>query len=218
MNSKVKTPLKPGSAGSAKAKASAESRQRIIDAAVRLFAQHGFAATGLRELAAAADVNLAMINYFFGSKKGLLKEILDDFFAGYVEVAQQQLLCEGETAHKVETFIKAAVHYFAQRRDYVVVVISELPHDDPEVLEHKASWGRQMVAILGQEICQPLLADRGQTLSPMLIGPMLTSMMASRFLFAPISEKVMTDEHTAAPSIDEYAEQLSRIFLSGVLG
>ncbi len=59
-------------------------RDRIFQTAVRLFAKHGFAGTGMRELANKADVNLAMINYFYGSKKGLLKEILDDFFVGYI--------------------------------------------------------------------------------------------------------------------------------------
>ena len=51
-------------------------KERIFRSAVYLFARHGFAGTGLRELAARAEVNLAMINYFYGSQKGLLKEIL----------------------------------------------------------------------------------------------------------------------------------------------
>ncbi len=192
-----------------------ESRQRILDAAIRLFARHGYAGTGLRELATEADVNLAMINYFFGSKKGLLKEILDDFFAGYLRVARKQLESEGDTADKLDAFIREAVRYFAERRDCLVVVITELPHDDPEVIDHKAAWGRQMMAILGKEVCKPLSVGRDRPLTPLLVGPMLTSMMASRFLFAPISERVGSAD--MASSVEDYADELSRLILDGLL-
>ncbi len=191
-----------------------ESRKRILDAAVRLFARHGYAGTGLRELATEADVNLAMINYFFGSKKGLLKEILDDFFAGYLRVAREQLEGEGDAADKLDAFIREAVRYFAQRRDCLVVVITELPHDDPEVIDHKAAWGRQMMAILGKEVCRPLSLGRERPLTPLLIGPMLTSMMASRFLFAPVSERVGSAD--MASSVEDYADELSRLILDGL--
>jgi AcrR family transcriptional regulator len=213
MNEKVKRGQKnpPASSG----RGGAESRRRILDAAIELFARHGYAGTGLRELAAAADVNLAMINYFFGSKKGLLKEILDDFFSGYLEVARLHLEREGETADKLDAFIRAAVHYFADNRDCLVVVITELPHDDPEVIEHKAAWGRQMMAILGREICKPLSAERDRPLTPLLIGPVLTSAMASRFLFAPVSERL--GEAAANNDIDSYARDLSRLLLSGLI-
>ena len=56
-------------------------RQRIIAAAVRLFAKKGFSATGVRELATAAQVKPSMIGYYFGSKQGLLEHLLDDFFS-----------------------------------------------------------------------------------------------------------------------------------------
>jgi AcrR family transcriptional regulator len=48
---------------------------RIIEAAGPIFAQKGFAATTVREICAAAKVNQAAINYYFGSKEGLYKEV-----------------------------------------------------------------------------------------------------------------------------------------------
>ena len=60
------------------------SKVRILNTAVRIFARKGYASTGMRELADGAEVNLAMINYFFGSKKELLKVILERFFTGYL--------------------------------------------------------------------------------------------------------------------------------------
>jgi AcrR family transcriptional regulator len=53
-----------------------DTKQRILDTAERLIAQHGYAATSLRHIIAEAGVNLAAIHYHFGSKEELLDEII----------------------------------------------------------------------------------------------------------------------------------------------
>ena len=50
-----------------------QSRERLLHAALRLFAQQGFAKTSTREIAEAAGVNLAAISYYFGDKQGLYR-------------------------------------------------------------------------------------------------------------------------------------------------
>ena len=47
------------------------SRQRLLDAAERLFAEHGFHGVSLRTITAEAGMNLAAANYYFGGKEGL---------------------------------------------------------------------------------------------------------------------------------------------------
>src|ERR1044071_1067563 len=48
------------------------TKNRILDAAERLFAEHGFDATSLRDITAEAGVNLASANYHFRSKEALI--------------------------------------------------------------------------------------------------------------------------------------------------
>ncbi len=48
-----------------------ESRQRLLHAALRLFAERGFAKTSIRDIALAAQTNVAAISYYFGDKKQL---------------------------------------------------------------------------------------------------------------------------------------------------
>jgi len=52
-----------------------ETRTRILDAAEELFMQHGFEGTSMRQLTAKADVNLAAVNYHFGSKDALIEAV-----------------------------------------------------------------------------------------------------------------------------------------------
>jgi AcrR family transcriptional regulator len=49
----------------------AKSRQRILETARNLFAEHGYVGTTVRAVATDADVDPAMVFYFFGSKQGL---------------------------------------------------------------------------------------------------------------------------------------------------
>lgn len=52
-----------------------DTRERILNAAEVLFAEHGFARTSLRMLTTRAGVNLAAVNYHFGSKEALIQAV-----------------------------------------------------------------------------------------------------------------------------------------------
>jgi AcrR family transcriptional regulator len=56
-------------------KANSDTRERILDAAERLFMENGYEATSMRTITGAAEVNLAAVNYHFGSKEALLREV-----------------------------------------------------------------------------------------------------------------------------------------------
>ncbi len=71
----------------------ADTRTRILDAAERLFAEYGFAETSLRRITREAGVNLAAVNYHFGSRERLIHEV----FARLVEpVNRERLACLDE--------------------------------------------------------------------------------------------------------------------------
>ena len=53
-----------------------DTKQSILDAAEYLFAQNGYRGTSLREITGRAKVNLAAVNYHFGSKKTLVEEVI----------------------------------------------------------------------------------------------------------------------------------------------
>lgn len=54
-----------------------DTKARILDAAERLFGRDGFHATSLRAITAAAEANLAAVNYHFGSKEALLEAVFE---------------------------------------------------------------------------------------------------------------------------------------------
>jgi len=55
---------------------SQDTKSRILDVAEQLFMEHGFEATSLRQLTSSASVNLAAVNYHFGTKEELFQAVL----------------------------------------------------------------------------------------------------------------------------------------------
>lgn len=69
------TPRKTPAAAASAAENDPGTRERIFREAERLFAEHGFDRVSMRDLTVAAGVNLAAVNYHYGSKDGLLMAI-----------------------------------------------------------------------------------------------------------------------------------------------
>ena len=65
-----------GNAAQVKALDPIDTKSKILDAAEELFMEHGFEATSLRLITTAAGVNLAAVNYHFGSKEELFQAVL----------------------------------------------------------------------------------------------------------------------------------------------
>ena len=58
---------------------------------MNLFGQKGFEGTSVREIAALADVNLAMINYYFGSKEKLFESVVE-YKSSYLKNVFEELI------------------------------------------------------------------------------------------------------------------------------
>lgn len=86
------------------------TRERILGAAEALFAEHGFTGASLRQVTATAKVNLAAVNYHFGSKDALIEEVLrrrlDELSRRRLEQLAQ---LSGQGAHDLDAILDAFI-------------------------------------------------------------------------------------------------------------
>jgi len=84
-------------------------RERILDAAEQLFAEQGISGTSLRELTRTANVNLASVHYYFGSKDALLDAVIERRAEPVNERRQRALagLQSGGRCPEVEAILEA---------------------------------------------------------------------------------------------------------------
>src|SRR5580704_15341985 len=83
-----RSPRRPGSGGYARG---AETRRRIVVAALEVFGAHGFEEASTRQIAERAGVNLAALHYYFAGKDGLYRACAD-YIADYSETLMKPLL------------------------------------------------------------------------------------------------------------------------------
>ncbi|WP_133575679.1 TetR/AcrR family transcriptional regulator [Pedobacter metabolipauper] len=62
-----------------------DKRSSILEAAEKLFCELGYEGTSTRQIAKEAGANMAMINYYFGSKEGVFMEVMDGRIEGFKE-------------------------------------------------------------------------------------------------------------------------------------
>jgi AcrR family transcriptional regulator len=66
------------------------TQQKILNAAQSLFAETGFNGTSLRQITSLAEVNLAAVNYHFGSKKELIQAVLQRYLVKLMPRLEQE--------------------------------------------------------------------------------------------------------------------------------
>lgn len=78
------------------------TQQKILNAAETLFARDGFEQTSLRQITQEAGVNLASVNYHFGSKKALIQAVMARYLSIFMPALEKQLQ-EAETEKELKT-------------------------------------------------------------------------------------------------------------------
>lgn len=82
---------------------------KILEEAEKLFAEKGFNGTSIRDIALAAEINLAMVSYYFGSKNKLLEAIFN--YRGHNTKRALEKVVNDTTLSSFEKVDKLVEHY-----------------------------------------------------------------------------------------------------------
>lgn len=113
-----------------------DKKQHIINTAIELFAEKGFEGSSIRDLAAKANVNVAMVNYYFGSKDKLFETIVEyraSFMRGKLdEIEADKTMTEIE---KIDAIIENYVGKILSQPSFHRVLHQELLKTDREAMQ-----------------------------------------------------------------------------------
>lgn len=116
-----------GRAGIAPQATYGETRERILRAALRAFAQRGFDGASTREIASAAGMNHGLIRHHFGSKLKLWQAAVDrafaDMEAGLAAVLDDPSIADDR--ERAARLVRGHVHYVAQNPEFVHLMLEE---------------------------------------------------------------------------------------------
>jgi AcrR family transcriptional regulator len=116
-----------------------KTRERVIEAAARLFVQQGYATTTMRAIATEAGVSVPTVELLFGTKAQLLHVVIDVAIAGddeSVPVLSRTWAAEAQSAHGLAEFLSAVAQVLsgAQARSAGVMLAAyEAAASDPDI-------------------------------------------------------------------------------------
>lgn len=112
------------------------TKQKIIQSSIKIFAEKGKHGATMEEIAKQANVNKAMVYYYFSSKENLFSEVL--LFVIYniytkieseIEEVERQ---DGSTIKKLKKFIEIHFKVFSANKDYTEIILRALTNDPAE--------------------------------------------------------------------------------------
>lgn len=185
------------------------TRLRVIERAKGIFIEEGYPATTLEALAEAADVALPTLYRLFGSKRALLKAVLDTSFGGDDKPIafgdrpeQQQALAEQDPFSLVRSFA-GICRRFMERSSQMFHVLATAAQVDPEIAELQDEIRRQRYT--GQRRIVAAIAARNA------LDPDLSLSEAEDIAYAALSpevHRILTIER--GWTADQYERWLTR--------
>jgi len=141
------------------------AKDRLLDAAELLFAEKGFSEVSIRELAAAAEANVAAVNYHFQGKENLYNEVISRRFSIQRDrtLGALQNVLSGTQGHpSVNAVIKAFVGEYldgALSNSFLTIVTRDMHTANAETLSR---FFKEMIGPLYAAFSKALIAARPQ--------------------------------------------------------
>jgi AcrR family transcriptional regulator len=126
-----------------------QRKQGLMAAAFELLKEKSYRSITIREIAAKADMQSAMISYYFGDKEGLFIALIEKLAEQQFEQFQKVL----DHENPIKEFIDIAVDYFAKNSAITRLIADEVLHENSALSERFIeSFPKRMAVLLPQLI------------------------------------------------------------------
>ncbi|MDU4959428.1 MAG: TetR family transcriptional regulator [Sporomusaceae bacterium] len=191
-----------------------DAKEKLLTAATRLFAEKGFAAVSIREVAQAAQANSALISYYFGGKEGLYTAVLQQQFATVETIINQIRASAASPIARLEAYAHGVLAIHTHNPYIVRFLYSEFANPTPSfatIQQEVAAIFRFILQTVNDGIaCGQLRPD----LTPAHAVVALAGMMNFYFLSQPLRQAFLPADRERDR---QYFEDALKIFLTGVI-
>jgi AcrR family transcriptional regulator len=195
-----------------------ETRARVLATATRLFASRGFKKVTVREICREARANVAAVNYHFGDKLGLYREVLSTA----IETMQSttDMAREAGEGGTPEQKLRAYIHVFLQR-----VAGSGYDSWIHQLMAHEMMDPTPALDMVADQVIRPRLAYVGEIIAELLGRPadddvvrrcvLSIQAQCAMAMANPLSRRLVPDHHDGA-TLERLADHITDFSLGGV--
>ena len=191
------------------------TRERLLEAASSLFSVQGYAATGTRAIAARAACNVALISHYFGSKEGLLREVIVRGIGEAGDELRALLAMPLPAEERLDRLIDYMVDHFQRCCQSMQIVMSQLSQAQSPLFAAILPKIAENVDLLTSILEEAREGGRLRDVEPRTAAVLLMGMLQYYFATFAVSSTLI-----GPPSpeiIAELKRHIAQIFLHGAI-
>ena len=197
---------------STQADAAPSARERILAAAGVLFADRGFDAVSVADIASACGISTGLIYYHFKDKQTLYDTVVRESIHLFEATAIDTLVGDGEPAERLRRFILSYMHLLeghAALMRLLIRSVSDLGTPAPRhVLMRSAAIVDRLRAVIDEGIASGTFRAVDPHLAATALFALINTLMTARVLETPLGGQ--------AGDVDEQAAFMTDLFLRGI--
>lgn len=177
------------------------ARDTLLDAAERRFARQGFAATTIKDIAAEAQFNSALLYYYFANKEDLYHAVLRRRITGLAAEVGPALLAPVHPTEAIRRFVQAYVGFLLLHPELPILMQREVldhaaAHALPEIRANAGALFQRFAGIIraGQES-----GDFRHDIDPVHAVVSIVGQVIYAFMAQPIIQGVLLQRGTTGP-------------------
>jgi AcrR family transcriptional regulator len=177
----------------------AQTRRRLLDAAVSEIARHGYEGANVERIAAAAGLAKGTLYNHFPSKRELMMSLIDEIGEQHVDYVATRILAENEPPARVRAFFRAGFAFVEEHLERARLALTTLNSPDDAFNARLFQAYYPLFTLLAREILQPGMT--AGTFRPgnleMIASLLMTLYLGSAASIAPTGKPYMQPDVVA---------------------
>jgi len=193
----------------------AGTRARLLEAARSLFSEQGYAATGTRAIASMAACNVALISHYFGSKEGLLREVIVRGISDVGDEMRALLAAPLPTEDRLDRLIDFMIDHFQRCSQSMQIVMSQLSQGQSPLFEAIQPKIVENVDLLASILEEARLEGRLGDVEPRTAAVLLMGMLQYYFVTYAVSSTLIGPR--SPETMADLKRHITQIFVHGAI-
>ena len=196
------------------------TEERILEAAHTVFVREGTRSASLKDIAQEADVNQALLHYYFSDKKTLADTVFEQVASDFIPQIQEVFVAQQPVEEKVEKIVQKYMHLLNNNPYLPLYVVGELNQNPDEMKERIRTMGLAPfddLDLLDEQLRRRAEDGELRPISAEQFVVNLLSLCIFPFIARPLIETMFGMEEDAFERfIEKRAQQIPDFFLDGL--
>lgn len=188
-----------------------DRREQILQAAAQLFAQQGYHATTVSDIARAAQVAQGTVYLYFESKKAVFEALVDQTLGLFNSILSwgTSHISAPDVAERLPGIYRHVLGILAENKTLVRLMLTEVRGADPQIEAKLQAFYEDVVSKTAEQL--RLGSERG------IFRPNVNPMLAAHSLIAVMERLAAIIISQEKPDLDSMANEIARMQLYGLL-